>query len=245
MPLIVLTFVIQACFIYHVFKTGRPYWWAFVILSLPVAGCIIYYFVEVFPGSREHRAANRAARDLSTVLNPDRELKRRMEALEIAPTVENRVALAQEFLRFGRVGEAIELYRECRVGPHAGDPELIFGLARAYLLNQDFGPARELLDELQTQHKSFRMNEVALVRAQALEGLGDTSAALEEYERLAIAAVGLEAKIRYGQLLKRLGYLTQSDNVFREAITHAERFKMAHEEEREWVSVAKRELSQS
>jgi len=71
MPLIILTFVIQACFIFHVFKTGRPYWWAFVILSVPVAGCIIYYFVEVFPGSREHSAASRAARDLSTALNPD------------------------------------------------------------------------------------------------------------------------------------------------------------------------------
>jgi len=28
MPLIFLTVIVQACFIFHVFKTGRPYWWA-------------------------------------------------------------------------------------------------------------------------------------------------------------------------------------------------------------------------
>jgi hypothetical protein len=39
MPLIIaLTVIIQAFFIWHVFSTGRPYWWAFVILSFPVMG---------------------------------------------------------------------------------------------------------------------------------------------------------------------------------------------------------------
>ena len=75
MPLIILTLIIQCCFIYHVFKTGRPYWWALVILSFPMVGCIVYYFVEVFLGSREHRAANRAGRDIARALNPDKELK--------------------------------------------------------------------------------------------------------------------------------------------------------------------------
>ena len=65
MPLVILTVIVQACFIFHVFKTGRPYWWAYVILGFPVLGCVIYYFVEVFPGSREHYAANRASREIA------------------------------------------------------------------------------------------------------------------------------------------------------------------------------------
>jgi hypothetical protein len=116
MPLIILTLIIQGCFICHVFKTGRPYWWAFVILSFPIVGCIAYYFVEVFPGSREHRAADRASRDIARAFNPDQELKRRMEAVEVAPTVDNKVALAQELLRVDRAQEAVELYR----GPEPG-----------------------------------------------------------------------------------------------------------------------------
>jgi len=243
MPLLILTFIIQGCFIYHVFKTGRPYWWAYVILGFPVAGCIVYYFVEVFPGSREHRAAHRATRDIAHALNPSKELERRQQALEIAATVENRVALAEELLRCGRPQEAIELYRDARTGPHAGDPGLALGLACAYSTAGDFAHARELVEELQTAHKSFRQNEVALLRARALEGMGDDAAALDAYEQLVDAYVGLEAKVRYGQLLKRLGHLTQAESVFESVIAHARRFKIAHDEERAWVSVARKELA--
>jgi len=242
MPLIILTFIIQCCFIYHVFKTGRPAWWAYVILGAPVVGCIAYYFVEVFPGSREHLAANRATRDIARALNPDKDLKRCLEAVEIAPTVENKVALAQEWLRFGQAQEAIDLYRETRTGLHANDPDLALGLARAYAAAGDFAQARAIVQELQAKHVKFRENDVALLHARALEGLGEDASALDEYERLADTAVGLEAKIRYGQLLKRLGHETQARSVFEAVLAHARRFKIKHEEERRWVDAARKEL---
>ena len=68
--------LIQFCFAFHVLRSGRPYWWIFIIMAFPVMGCVIYYFVEVFPGSREHRRANRAARTLARVLQPDADLRK-------------------------------------------------------------------------------------------------------------------------------------------------------------------------
>ena len=244
MPLIILTLIVQCCFVYHVFKTRRPAWWAYVILGAPVVGCIAYYFLEIFPGSREHLVANRATRDIARALNPDKDLKRCLEAVGIAPTVENKVALAQEWLRCGHPQEAIALYLETRAGPHANDPDLALGLARAYAAAGNFAQARAIAEELRVKHEKFRENDVALLRAQALEGLGEDAAALDEYERLAETAVGLEAKIRYGQLLKRIGHETQARSVFEQAVAHAKRFNVKHEEEQAWVSVAKRELAQ-
>jgi len=55
--------------------------------------------------------------------------------------------------------------------------------------------------------------------------------------------LGLEAKVRYGQLLKRLGHETQARSVFRDALAHAKRFNVKQEEEQAWVSVAKKELA--
>jgi len=243
MPLIILTVIVQACFIFHVFKTGRPYWWAYVILGFPVLGCVIYYFVEVFPGSREHYAANRASREIARALDPGKELRRCMEAVEISPTVQNRVALAEELLRHSRAQEAIQLYREARSGPHAGDPQLAFGLVNAHLGASELAHARTLLDELAQTHASFRPDAVALLRARVLEGLGEYAAALAEYECIAETYVGLEAKVRYGQLLRKLGHHTQAQSVLQDAIAHARRFKIKHEEERAWVEVARRELS--
>jgi hypothetical protein len=244
MPLIILTFIVQCCFVYHVFKTGRPAWWAYVILGAPVVGCIAYYFLEIFPGSREHLVANRATRDIARALNPDKDLKRCLEAVEIAPTVVNKVALAREWLRFGRAQEAIDLYRETRTGPHADDPDLALGLALAHAAAGDFAQARSLTGELRTKHGKFRGNDVALLHARALEGLGEHTSALDEYERLADTAAGLEAKVRYGRLLKRLGHETQARSVFEAVLAHAKRFNVKHEEEQAWVSLARKELAQ-
>jgi hypothetical protein len=244
MPLIILTLIVECCFIYHVFKTGRPAWWAFVILGAPLIGCIAYYFIEIFPGSREHVTANRATRNFARALNPDKELKRRLEAVEISPTVENKLALAQEWLRFGRAQEAIDLYREARTGPHADDPDLALGLASACVAAGDFAQARSLAEELRAKHGKFRQNDVALLNARALEGLGEDTSALDEYERLAATAVGLEPKVRYGRLLKRLGHETQARSVFEEVLAHAKRFNVKHEEEQAWLSLARKELAQ-
>lgn len=242
MPLIILTLVVQCCFVYHVFKSGRPAWWAFVILGAPIVGCIAYYFLEIFPGSREHLAADRATRDIARALNPDKDLKRCLEAVEIAPTVENKVALAQEWLRCGRAQEAIDLYLETRSGAYANAPDIALGLARAYGAAGDFAQARAIAQELRAKHGKFRENDVALLHARALEGLGEDDSALDEYERLADTAVGLEGKIRYGRLLKRLGYETQARRVFEDAVAHAKRFNVKHEEEQAWVNVARKEL---
>ena len=46
------------------------------------------------------------------------------------------------------------------------------------------------------------------------------------------------------QLLKQLGYATHARSVFEQALAHARRFKLKHEEEQAWVSVAKKELAQ-
>ena len=81
--IIVLTVIIQAFFIFHVFRTGRPYWWAFIILSFPFGGCLIYYFVEIFPASREHLSARRAARKFAKAIQPDADLERRAEELAV------------------------------------------------------------------------------------------------------------------------------------------------------------------
>ena len=54
--LAVLMAVIPFSFAFHAVKTGRGAMWVTFILVFPVVGCIAYYFMEVFPGTREQRA---------------------------------------------------------------------------------------------------------------------------------------------------------------------------------------------
>lgn len=240
--LIILSVLVQACFIVHVFRTGRPYWWAFIILSAPVLGSVVYYFVEVFPGSREARSADRLARDLARSFNPTRELNRRLEALAVSPSVANKVAAADEYARCGGYDKAVELYESALEGVHSTDPDLLQGLAAAHLGNGTFREALRTLDRLDRASPGFHAHDVLLLRARAHEGVGEDEAALALYERLVPVYVGLEARYRQGALLARLGHETQAKSVFGELLDHARRHRIALDSERHWVDAAKRSM---
>jgi hypothetical protein len=244
MPVVIaLTVLIQACFVIHVFRTGRPYWWAFLILSTPVLGCVVYYFVEVFPGSREQRSANRIAKDLARSISPTKELDRRLEALATSPTVANKIAAAEEHMRCGGFDKAAALYESALEGIHASDPDLLLGLAGAQL---ELGTYREVLrtlDRLEAVDPSYHGNDARLLRARAHEGLAENDAALAIYETLVPVFVGLEARYRYAALLGRLGYRQQSLAAYRTLLDHARRHRVSLAAESRWVEAAARAVA--
>lgn len=243
MPIIIiLTLVIDAFFIYHAIRTGRPYWWAFVILSFPVMGCVVYYLIEIFPNSREHRSARKAVGDVARALRPNAELKKRVQELEICGSVENKALLAEECISAGMFEEAARLYANCLNGVYANDPTLMFGLARAHFHQNELSKAKVILEQLIEDSPAFKPDTVKVLRARTLEGLGDTDAALREYETLIPGFVGLEAKCRYAALLKTQGYSQQAEGLFNEVVTHAKRFRLNEGSEGEWLKFAKRSL---
>jgi hypothetical protein len=235
--------LIQLCFAYHALKTGRPYWWIFVIMAFPVAGCIIYYFVEVFPGSREQRSANRAARKLARVLKPDADLKKRAEELEICGSVDNKLALAAECMNHQMYAEAAKLYESCLSAVYALDGTILFGLAQALVEARDWGKASAAIERLKFNAPKYRRLEVRLLEARVLEGRGEHDAALSAYRELIPAFVGLEARYRYGSFLSRLGRHQAAMEVFNDVIKYATRFSSSLEEEERWASAAKRAIT--
>jgi hypothetical protein len=237
-----LVVLIQFCFAFHAVKTGRPYWWVFVIMAAPVMGCLIYYFVEVFPGSREHRKANKAARAIARALQPDADLGKRAEELEICGSVDNKLALAGECLNHQMYAEAMKLYESCLQGAYASDGNILFGLARAAVEGREWGKASAALSRLKSEAPKTRPMEVRLLEARVLEGRGQTDAALAAMRELIPAFVGLEARYRYADLLMRLGKNEVAMEMFNEVLKHAKRFASSIEEEERWVSAARQAI---
>jgi hypothetical protein len=237
------TVIIQAIFIFHVFRSGRPYWWAFIILSFPLLGSVIYYLVEVFPNSREHRDVRRVGHKLARVLQPDAEMKRRIEDMEICGSVDNKAALAEECLARGFSHDAVRLYRSCLNGVHANDPVLIHGLVRACVENGAHEEALAHVRQLAELYPLYKPGEVRLLKARALEAKGDTHDALNEYESLVPVFTGLEARARYGLLLQQAGHTRQAQDVFNDLLAHAKRFKITLEAERDWIRLARQNVS--
>jgi hypothetical protein len=237
--LAILTALIQFSFAFHALRTGRDQKWIWIIILAPVVGCLAYYFMEVFPHSREERTLRRRIHDIAKALNPDGELKRRTEDVTQTSSVENRAALADECLEKGMFDEAIRLYEGCLEGPHANDPRILFSCARAYFYNGDHRQAEEILARLEKSHPRFRRDEAQLLEARVLDALGETQRALDIYEQLRTRYVGFEAKYRYALLLKRLGRRDEANALFDFITANARR--SALESELEWVKLARKE----
>lgn len=237
-----IVLVIQFCFAFHALKTGRPYWWIFVIMAFPVMGCLIYYFVEVFPGSREHRRANKTARAIARAMQPDAELKRRAEELEICGSLDNKLALAAECLQHGMHPEAIRLYESCLEGAYATDGTILLAYARAAVEGGSLDKASAALTRLREHAPKHRPNEARLLEARVLEARGETDAALAAYRELLPVFVGLEAKYRYGALLQKLERHEAAMEMFNDILRQAKRYESTVEEEERWIDSARQAI---
>jgi hypothetical protein len=238
--LVIFLAIIQFSFAFHALKSGKGPMWIMIIMAFPVVGCLAYYFMEVFPGTREERTLRRQIHDISKALNPDGELKRRTEAVEISASVDNRAILADECLEKGMFDEAIRLYEGCLEGIHANDARILFSCARAWFYNKGYRQAEEILGRLKKAHPNYRRDEAQLLEARVLEDLGDTDRAVPIYEALRTTYVGFEAKYRYGLMLKRLGREREARELLGYITQHARR--SALQSEQEWVKLAAREL---
>jgi hypothetical protein len=237
-PLLV---IIQLTFAIHAFKTGREQKWIWIIMFLPVAGCLAYYFLEVFPGSREERKVREGIRDIAKTLNPDGELKRRAADLADTDSTENKMKLADECLNKGMFDEAINLFQSAATAQFADDPHLLFGQSRAYFYNGNIVDARTTLDRLVRNHPKFRRTEVDLLLARSFEALGNPGEAERIYEALKSTYVGLEAKYRYAIFLKTTSRPAQANEIFDMVIGIGERHKKNAIGQEEWIKLAKQE----
>jgi hypothetical protein len=186
-----------------------------------------------------HRAKNH----LVNAVDPGRELRKRREALEATGTVDNRIALADECVEARMYDEAIMLYRECLVGIHRTDPNIMEKLARALFEKGAAAEAKQALDDLIRENPDYKSTEGHLLYARTLEALGQIDVASKEYEILLGSYPGEEARVRYAMLLKQRGAAARAAELFHETLTRAKRApKYYREKEKEWIRMAESAL---
>jgi hypothetical protein len=240
----VLSLTLQIACAVHVVRTGRQYYWIWLILATSFLGVTIYLIAEVLPELRNDPRSRRAARKVLHTFDPERQRRHIKQRLEIADTVENRRALAEECMRLGDYTNAAELYRSILKGVFATDAGFLLGLAQAQANSGDFSAAHTTLDTLFSANPQYRSNDADLLRARVLEAQGDHDTALQQYQTLALSYPGEEARFRYGALLKQNGRFSDARQVFRDMLTrakHAPRYY--RKKERSWLESAQRELA--
>ena len=243
MPLALILGVLDIVLVVHAAKTGRFWPWAYVILMIPVFGALAYVLVELMPEWSRSYEGQKAKRRFVASIDPQRRYRALTDDLAITDTIANREALAAECVGLGKFDEAIHHYNEIIARPMGEEPVFFLGRARA-----EFGIGRPAdtvatLDDLRRRWPDYQSADGHLLYARALEEVGRTDEAIEEYKALSGYFPGAEARVRYGLLLDRLDRRTEARVVLSDLLTHMRRApKHVRKVQAEWIGMAEKAI---
>ncbi|HEX6703411.1 MAG TPA: hypothetical protein VF169_01520 [Albitalea sp.] len=239
MPLIALVHLALAAFFgVHAVRTGRPYWWLFVLLSAPMLGSVVYFFAEYLPSVRHTRGGMKAARAINNILDPNRELREATLEFDRTPTAYNRARLAAALLAKGELDEAIAHYQVAASGPYARDASFLRGLAAAQVQAGRHADAIGTFERLFDAHPDQRTGAAALGHAEALAGAGRPEAR-QAFEAVLAADGSVEAQSKYGLFLLDRGDKPAARRVLEAALKDAQRgHHHSRELNSEWIAKA-------
>jgi hypothetical protein len=224
--------------IVHAVRTNRTSW-IWIILVFPFIGSIVYIASEV----RFGRGGRKLAGQLVDVVQPSRRLEALRAELEACPSVENRLALAQECMRHKRYDEALQLYEAASTGVHQDDPEILKNLAAAQFEMGRHADARATLEHLFEIKPRERSPAMRLLLARIVEAQGEHEEALAGYAAACSGAIGDEARCRYAGALERAGRGVDAIAIYTRIVKESARADGRYRREnREWIQIAKAKL---
>ena len=234
---------LQIACVIHAVKTGRVFPWIYVIVFLPMVGCVAYFAVEIMPELLRSRGAQALHANARAMADPNKSLREAQRSAEMTGSVDSKRALAEEYVKRGNYADAVTLYRDAASGHFRDDPALLLGLARALFLAGDGAGAQAALDQLQAADPAFVSDEAHLIYARALELQGKNDEALHEYAQLVRYFSGEEARARYAQLLQRMGRVEEARDVYTEILKRLDGAPKRYQTlQKEWGTIAKRAL---
>lgn len=186
-----LSFLVQIALCVHVYKTGRPYWWIWLLMMGSFIGCLLYVLVEIVPDAR------RSGSQLTTTswFIPRRTvIKRARELLEDADTVQNRLNLAALLYGYGKKEEAERIATACVSGVFKDDADVISEVARYKVETGNYAEARQLVSQADVRNNKQAGRRIELLKARILFGSRKYDEALTGFTALQAASLGEEPR---------------------------------------------------
>lgn len=239
-----LTIVVQLLFAYHVHRTGRNMYWIFLILMIPGMGCLIYFVVEVLPEVLRGPGALKMKKRFLHARDPDKDFREAKYAFETAPTVANRIHLAQMLMARRDYDPVIALLEPALTDNFKDDVLLLEGLAYAYYDKGDFKNALAYIQKIfDREDESAPQDYIKLLRARAHIALGEFETARAQLAHLIQFFTGEEARIALAQLLERMGAPDEARAIYQDIVTRAKHAPKHYQNyERQWIEMAQQKL---
>jgi len=218
----ILTICVQIGLIVHVIRTGRPWFWVFVLFFAPLIGSAVYFFVELLPDLSGDPKARNAMRRIMKTLDPRANIRKLEKKHQLSGSVDAARHLAGELVANEHYAEAVEHYQGALSGMYQNDPDLLLGLAEAQFGNKEYAASKETLQRLAAEQPDFRSAKGHLIYSRALEHCDELARALEEYEAVSAYYAGAEAKYRFAKLLEQESQTERALEIYQDILLIAD-----------------------
>jgi hypothetical protein len=216
-PLLILTFLAQAFCVIHAVR-NRNNQWIWIILMVPGLGAAAYALSHVVPDLFGSYGVRSASQRVLKAIDPERDRRKLSKNLDRADTIENRRHLAGESLELKDFARAEALFSECLSGIYERDPDLMLGLAQAQFGLEKYATCKQTLDDLIAFNRDYKNAIGHLLFARTLESLNETEKAEREYRVVKDNFPGEEARLRYAEMLIRLGRAERARPLLEEVV---------------------------
>jgi len=239
-----LPIALQVLLIIHVIRTGRERYWIFILIFIPIAGTLAYFFVEILPSLLSNPNTAHLKTRIGDSINPGRKITELEQQLEVVDTMENRKRLADAYIQAGSYEQAIAMYESCLVGIYEDDTYVLSSLAEAYYRNKDYPKANTVLEKLKNQGELSRQYNAWFIYVKVLEATGSVEEAQLEYQALESTYPRLEVLFNHGKFLQSRSKDIEARSKFEEVVKIGRQLpKHTLNLERKWLTLAQKELA--
>jgi hypothetical protein len=227
-----------ACLI-HVIKTGRPWWWLWLIFGIPLIGLAAYIYLEVRPS-----LGKPSFQTLLWNLKSSRERIGILEAnLAESTTVRNRLTLADELHSAGQFDRECDVLSEGLRGAFKDDATLLMRLSEAHLQAGRIDQARQLLDKVVPEKSPDSQLQFATLKARVASAQGQDTQAESQFQELVNKKRSEGPRYYFAEHLLQNGRHDEGIGILKDILHQYRRGTVVWRfQERKWFYAAKRLL---
>lgn len=231
----VITILLQAVCVIHCIRKGNQQKWIWIIVFLPIAGSIVYFFSEIFT-SRDMRTVKSG---VGEIINPSGSIRKLEEALRFSDTFNNRVALADAYLHDGQHARAASLYESSLNGAFTENEYAISQLIRAYYAEKRYADIVNIAPRISRQPQ-FSRSTAHILYAMSLANTGRDDLAEKEFLGLKGRFSNFEARYYYALFLQKNNRNAEARKLLQEIVEEIPQLSSVERRyHQQWIGLSK------
>ena len=191
-----LIVALQVYCIYHIYKNRNPFYWALLIIFLPLIGCAIYLITQVY----NKQDAEKITSEITHIIHPTKKITDLEKRLQFSETYQNRVNLADAYLENKDYNKALPHYLEALNDSSQNDFYVASKLVEVYFLAEDYNNVVLYAEKIKDRME-FKKSRTQFIYGLAQEKLGHFESAESNLREIDIRYSFYEERLTLAKFL--------------------------------------------